>query len=76
MVEGYPGLLLVATVSARRRVYRYKSPNDGRMRQQKIGRWPAVSAPWTIAEWEKLREAREAGADPSLAKRELRQVLH
>lgn len=63
-LEGYPGLRLVATASYRTWVYRYKSPVDGRMRQIKIGRWPALSLPAAIVMWEQLRARRDAGDDP------------
>ena len=39
----FPGLRLEATERFRTWTYRYKSPVDGRMRQIKIGRWPAMS---------------------------------
>lgn len=68
----FPGLRLEATASFRTWIYRYKSPVDGRMRQIKIGRWPAMSLHAAAAEWEKLRAAREAGADPSMAAKQSR----
>ncbi len=37
----YPGLRLVSSGSGKSWIYRYKSPVDGRMRQIKIGGWPA-----------------------------------
>jgi integrase len=64
-----PGLRLVATASARAWIYRYKSPVDGRMRQIKIGRWPAIGFPAALAAWQKLKDQRDAGADPAMAKR-------
>lgn len=62
----FPGLRLEATERFRTWTYRYKSPVDGRMRQIKIGRWPAMSVHAAAAEWEKLRAARDAGSDPSM----------
>ena len=47
----FPGLRLEATASFRTWIYRYKSPIDGRMRQIKIGRWPAMSLHAAAAEW-------------------------
>lgn len=41
--EAFPGLRLEAIASRRTWTYRFKSPVDGRMRQQKLGEWPAVS---------------------------------
>jgi integrase len=67
-----PGLRLVASTQKRSWIYRYKSPLDGRMRQTKIGEWPAVSLAGATVAWEKLRDARVAGDDPGLAKREIR----
>lgn len=64
-----PGLRLEATKSTRSWVYRYKSPVDGRMRQTKLGRWPAMSYQAAWVEWEKLRQLREAGGDPAMTKR-------
>lgn len=68
----FPGLRLEATEQFRTWTYRYKSPVDGRMRQIKIGRWPAMSLHAAAAEWEKMRAAREAGADPSMEARKFR----
>lgn len=64
-----PGLRLVATKTTRSWVYRYKSPVDGLMRQVKLGSWPVMPFQSAWVEWEKLRQAREAGADPAMAKR-------
>lgn len=72
MVDGCPGLRLEATETTRTWTYRFKSPVDGRMRQKKIGRWPAVSLAKAALEWEALRDLRESGADPALAEKESR----
>ncbi|CAN5648734.1 hypothetical protein BH10PSE18_BH10PSE18_14900 [soil metagenome] len=69
MVEGCPGLRLVATATKRTWTYRYKSPVDGRMRQIAIGQWPKMSQAFATVEWERLREQRDAGEDPAAAKR-------
>jgi integrase len=42
------------------------------MRQIKIGEWPAISVAAAAVEWERLRDQRNAGNDPALAKREAR----
>lgn len=68
-IDGFPGLRLQATENKRSWTYRYKSPVDGRMKQIKIGEWPSTSYAAAIAEWEKLRSARDAGGDPAVAKR-------
>lgn len=67
-----PGMRLVATASRRTWTYRYKSPIDGRMRQIKIGEWPATSIAAATAKWEALRAARDAGRDPAMEKRDER----
>ncbi|WP_244131721.1 integrase arm-type DNA-binding domain-containing protein [Burkholderia multivorans] len=69
-IDGCPGLRLQATTSRRSWIYRYKSPVDGRMRQIKIGEWPALSIAAAAVEWERLRDERNAGNDPALKKRQ------
>lgn len=69
-----PGLRLTATATRRSWIYRYKSPVDGRMRQAKIGEWPAMSISSAVSAWEKLREklhnARLEGVDAAAAKKD------
>ena len=72
MVDGCPGLRLEATATTRTWTYRFKSPVDGKMRQKKIGRWPAMSPAKATSEWEALRGVRGSGADPALADKEAR----
>ncbi|NML34878.1 tyrosine-type recombinase/integrase [Paraburkholderia antibiotica] len=67
--EAFPGLRLEATVSRRSWIYRFKSPVDGRMRQQKLGEWPAMSYAAAIAAWEDMRARRDAGEDPALTRK-------
>jgi hypothetical protein len=62
-IEGCTGLRLVASTSRRSWIYRYRSPIDGRMRQAKIGEWPAMPVAAVAAEWEQLRAGRDAGND-------------
>lgn len=71
-ISDCPGLRLEATKSKRSWIYRYKSPLDGRMRQTKIGEWPAISLAAATVEWERLRGARSAGVDLAVDKREVR----
>lgn len=68
----FPGLRLEASAQYRTWIYRYKSPIDGRMRQTKIGRWPAMSLHAAVARWEELRATREAGTDPALEVKQAR----
>ncbi|AOJ68394.1 alpha/beta hydrolase [Burkholderia sp. ABCPW 14] len=69
-IDGCPGLRLEATASRRSWIYRYKSLVDGRMRQIKIGEWPALSIAAAAVEWERLKQERNSGNDPALAKRQ------
>lgn len=62
----YPGLRLEAFSDRRTWTYRYRSPIDSKLRQVKIGSWPAKSVHAAIVEWEALRRLREAGRDPAL----------
>jgi integrase len=68
-VPGAPGLRLEATPSTRTWTYRFKSPVDGRMRQIRLGRWPAMGFPAALAAWERVKAQRDAGADPAAEKR-------
>lgn len=74
VVDGCPGLRLECSTAGRAWIYRYKSPIDGRMRQIKIGQWPALAASAAASQWQALKSQRDAGADPSLQKKELRQA--
>lgn len=67
-----PGLRIEVTISKRSWIYRYKSPLDGRMRQTKIGEWPAMSIAAATVEWERLRGERSAGVDLAEDKRAVR----
>ncbi|AYR25472.1 Arm DNA-binding domain-containing protein [Herbaspirillum rubrisubalbicans] len=71
-VPDYPGLRLKATESTRTWVYRYKSPVDGKMRQVKIGSWPAMSVAAAIVRWEELKVERDAGVDLAVQRRDER----
>jgi integrase len=64
-----PGLRFAASASTRAWIYRYKSPVDGKMRQVKLGEWPAMSANVARVEWEKLRDQRAKGDDPAAVRR-------
>jgi hypothetical protein len=73
--DGFPGLRLQASESRRSWTYRYKSPIDDRMRQVKLGEWPAMSVSAAIAEWESQRSKRDAGTDPAAEKRQGRMFV-
>jgi integrase len=69
----YPGLRLKrASKQVFGWAYRYRSPIDGRLRQIKLGNWPAT--PWTkaVTRWDELRHARNDGTDPQLERRRKR----
>lgn len=67
-----PGLRLVATASRRSWVYRFKSPVDARMRQVKLGEWPAMAPAAALAAWERVRASRATGVDPAVERRATR----
>jgi len=69
VVDGCLGLRLVATQSNKAWIYRYKSPADGRMRQVKIGSWPAMPAATAAARWLEVKSKRDAGEDVAISKR-------
>ncbi|MGB3433707.1 integrase arm-type DNA-binding domain-containing protein, partial [Achromobacter sp.] len=67
MVDGCPGLRLVASASRKTWTYRYKAVDSGRMKQVALGHWPAVPAAAAAAAWQARREERAAGVDPAQA---------
>ena len=72
VVDGFPGLRLVASTSVKAWIYRYESA--GKMKQIKIGQWPALSLSAAIAKWQELKDARANGADPAAEKKESRKA--
>lgn len=68
----FPGLRLDAYTDLRTWTYRYRSRVDGKLRQTKLGTWPAVSIHSAIAKWEELRKARDLGEDPALTAKQHR----
>lgn len=71
-IDHCPGLRLEATQKFRTWTYRYKSPLDGKMKQVKLGQWPAMSLHQAIAAWQEKREARDQGEDVAAAKKKRR----
>lgn len=69
VVDGCPGLRLESSTAGRAWTYRYKSPLDGRMRQIKIGQWPALSIGQATTAWQALKDQRDAGQDPAKQKK-------
>jgi integrase len=72
-IDGCPGLRLEASEKYRTWTYRYKSPVDNRMRQIRLGRWPAMSYAAALGEWDKARQDRERGEDVAIQIRQERQ---
>lgn len=70
VVDGFAGLRLVASTVGKAWIYRYQS--DGKMKQIKIGQWPALSLPVAIAKWQELKDSRSLGIDPAAEKRAAR----
>ena len=68
IIDGCPGLRLVAAPNWKSWVYRYKDA-AGKMKQASFGRWPAMSAAEAVARWQALREGRAAGVEPGDEKR-------
>jgi integrase len=68
-----PGLRFEVSASTRAWIYRYKN-GEGKMRQVKLGEWPAMSANVAKVEWEKLRDLRAGGRDPAAERRADRQA--
>lgn len=60
IVEGCQGLRLVATAARKTWTYRYKDA-AGKMKQARIGHWPAMSPAEAITEWAALRGRRASG---------------
>lgn len=73
-IDGAPGLRLEATATRRTWTYRYKSPVDGRMRQVRLGHWPAMAPAAALVAWQQARDTRAAGVDPAERKRAARQA--
>lgn len=74
-LDAAPGLRLVATETRKTWTYRYKSPADGRMRQVRLGHWPAMPLAAALAAWERAKQARDGGADLAAEKRQRRAAV-
>jgi len=73
VVDGCPGLRLVASTKGKAWTYRYQRPGASGMRQIKIGQWPAMAPITAAARWQELKEQRDSGVDLSQQKRQTRQ---
>ncbi len=67
LIDGCPGLRLVARAARKTWIYRYKL--DGKIKQTVIGLWPSVGAADAASRWQALRDGRAEGADPQDAKK-------
>lgn len=75
VIDGCPGLRLVATATRKTWTYRYQLPGSARMKQIAFGQWPAMTVQSAAAAWQALRNLRNAGIDPGQAKRAARRAL-
>ena len=60
------GLRIEAHVGRKTWTYRYRSPLDQKLRQVRIGTWPAMSLHAAVVAWERLRDLRDSGRDPAV----------
>ena len=67
-VEGSPGLRLQVGTIRKTWIYRYKDPL-ARMKQIKLGEWPAMGLAHAVQAWQDPLELRATGADPVVAKK-------
>ena len=74
VIDGCPGLRLVASTAGRAWIYRYQSTGVDRMRQIKLGQWPAMPASAAAARWQELKALRESGVDPAQEKKAKREA--
>jgi len=63
-VDEAPGLRLQATASSRTWTYRYRCPTTGKLKQLKLGNWPALPYGLALAAWAKAKAERDAGRAP------------
>lgn len=61
VVDGCPGLRLIASETRKTWAYRYKDPATGLMKQLKIGSWPVMPPADAAAKWQELRARRDSG---------------
>lgn len=72
VVDGCLGLRLEVTSTNKSWIYRYQSKTDGRMRQIKLGQWPAMSSTAAGTKWAELKALRDSGVDPAQEKKAAR----
>ena len=69
LVDGCPGLRLVATQTRKTWTYRYKDATH-HMRQVRLGQWPGMALANAVSAWGAARAQKEAGHDPAGARRQ------
>lgn len=74
VVHGCLGLRLEASATRKTWIYRYRSAIDSKLRQIKIGGWPAMPVGEAVARWQELRMVRDQGRDPAMEKRAARKA--
>jgi integrase len=72
VVDGCPGLRLIATATRRTWAYRYKHPASGLMKQIKIGPWPEMPPANAAAKWQELRARRDGGEELAPARHKIK----
>ena len=70
IVDGCPGLRLVASATRRTWAYRYKDPSSGLMKQLKIGSWPVMPVAEAAQQWQELRARRDGGENINASRKQ------
>ncbi len=73
VVDGCPGLRLVATQTRKTWTVRYKDA-AGRMKQLALGQWPVMPVHAAMTGWQELKDKRAAGVDPVQARKSAKVV--
>lgn len=71
-IDGCPGLRLEAAQTRKTWTYRYRSPINDKLKQVKVGLWPAMPPAEAAGKWADLRDRRDRGEDPAQEKRQAR----
>lgn len=69
LVNGCPGLRLVASQSRKTWTYRYKDLN-GKLKQISLGQWPAMGLADAITSWNQTKDQKAGGIDPVAARKQ------
>ncbi|MGF7132078.1 integrase [Paraburkholderia sp. EB58] len=75
-IDDHPGLRIHVSGDVTKRytwIYRYRSPEDGKLRQIKLGEWNSLTYPQAITAWDAARTARDSGVDVAKEKKKQRQ---